>query len=388
MFQDFLTTLLLLSLRDRLFVVIAIATGALLLISLAAAVTIIGFHYYRDRARERWSGIQEELEPLVLDVLAGDRPPEAVWERVRAADALRFTEFLLHRYAHKLRGQELQAIRDLATPYLTLVAQGASSGHPEARAQAIQSLATLGLPDYEEVVIQALGDPSPVVALVSARALADAGGARYVRDILNRMDRFELWSSSFLSVMMASMGPEAVPALEEKYVDRKAPAEVRAICADALGQIGVPEVVETAVTVLEQLEPLVVAWQGLGPAPSAPSGSEYVSREVTNVGDEREVLITSLRILVELGHAEHLPLVRRLSQSADPVVRALAMSGLGEIGEERDLHTLAAGVEDSSRWVAVHAASSLKALRAFDELERIGRTNPDRADLVNEVLSA
>ncbi len=388
MFQDFLTTLLLLSLRDRLFVVITIAIGALLLISIVAAATIIGYHYYRDWARDRWLRIQEELEPLVLDVLAGDRSPEAVWERVRAADATRFTEFLLHHYAPKLRGQELQAIRDLATPYLPLVAQGAASGHSEARAHAIQSLATLGLPDYEDVVIQALGDPSPVVALVSARALADAGGARYVRDILNRMDRFELWSSSFLSVMMASMGPEAVPALEEKYVDRKVPAEVRAICADALGQIGVPEAAEMAAKVLEQLEPLVVAWRGLEPASRAPAASEYMSREVTNVGDEREVLITSLRILVELGHAEHLPLVRRLSQSVDPVVRALAMSGLGEIGEERDLPMLAAGVEDPSRWVAVHAASSLKALGAFKELERIGQANPARADLVNEVMSA
>ena len=157
------------------------------------------------------------------------------------------------------------------------------------------------------------------------------------------------------------------------------------MCGNAIRIIGPADAANLAAEVLEGLErPLehTEASESVG----AVSPPAYVpGGEVTKIGDEREVRLSALRILAELGHAGHLPLVRALIEDADPVVRAFGVTALGEIGDPSDVARLVAAFDDPSRWVAVHAAQSLRAMKAFDVINALAQTHPFRSDLALEV---
>ena len=91
----FYETILQFSVRDQLFLVVAVAIGLLFAAAiLFALATLLSRARYERRERRR-ARLRRALEPAMLDVLAGDAPEKSVQVRVDRRDRALFIDFLL-----------------------------------------------------------------------------------------------------------------------------------------------------------------------------------------------------------------------------------------------------------------------------------------------------
>lgn len=136
------------------------------------AITIVVLRMARDRRGARHARLQAEWDPLVLGVLAGAAEPWSLWGLIDPRDRLYFMEYLVCR-VEKLHGTERELVQGLAEPYLPLIADVVQSARSATRrARTVHTLGELGPRRYLHVVIGALDDPSPLVAMTAAGALA------------------------------------------------------------------------------------------------------------------------------------------------------------------------------------------------------------------------
>lgn len=307
------------------------------------------------RTAERWQRMEARWEPLILDLLTGELSAEEVKKQVRKQEALYFLDYL-QRFALRLRGTEAAIITQLAAAYLPLLAERAKDADPPRRARAIRTLSVLGLEPYAETVRAALDDPSPLVAMIAARALARKDNPEYAEAILDRLHRFEDWSQNLLVSMLTSMGPNVTPALRRTLDDRDKIPRVRAVAADALRDLNDLAVGDEAAQVLE-------------------------------TETDRDLLAATLRLLGVVGRPEHLDPVRRLCRSDDFVVRANAFGALGRLGSNEDLSLLRSGIDDDSQWVALQAARGLREAGGEQLLEELMTAGRSRSTLAREILA-
>jgi HEAT repeat protein len=329
------------------------ATAALFATALLFAATTVLLRWRNARVAARWSRLEAAWTPLLVEALAGDRSREEVAAAVAPADALRFADFLV-RFARRLRGAELEVVRQLAEPLLPLVARRLSAGSAERRARAVQTLSLLGPGPFGPSLIRALEDPSPLVALVAARALASRRQPAHTAAILAHLHRFERWSPHYLASMLAGMGPHAAPPLRIMLADAAQPALTRAVAAEALRMLKDLAAADVAAAVL--------------PATA-----------------DREVLAACLRLVAALGRAEHLDRIRPLLASGDDVVRAAATAVLAQLGGAGDTSALRHGVGDPSPWVAMEAARGLRRIGALAVLDEVAASGLPGAAVARQV---
>ena len=334
---------------------LAVAAGVLLVASFAFAVLALALRAGNDARSRRTARLAGRWEPALLEVLAGAAPPEAIHERVHRGDATLFLSFLLG-YARRLRGEEQALVRAMARPYLPAVVPMTRRGTIESRGNAVLVLARMGLPRYAGVVASALDDESPVVAMIAARSLVRPGHEEHFPRVLAHLPRFAHWSRSLLSGMLAAGGALVAPLLREVLEDRGRDPLVRAVASDALRE--------------------------LNDLPSVEVAERILPRE-----SDREIVTGCLRILKQLGHERHLPLVRGLVASLDPVVRAAAVSTLGAIGGKAEIPVLQARLDDTSFWVSLEAARGLLALGDYATLHRLAASRGPWSTLARQVLS-
>ncbi len=328
----------------------------LVLTSLAFALVALALRLRNDRsARRRWDRLTRSWEPVMLDVLGGAASPEAVFERVEDGQAAEFLTFLMT-YVRRLKGDEQALVRTMAAPYLPVLVPMIDGGTAESRGKAVMLMARMGMPKYADEVARALDDESPVVAMIAARSLFRPEHERHFSDVLVHLPRFAKWSRRFLSGMLAAGGPAAAPLLKRVLLDATQGPAVRAVAADALRTLNDLDAVALAAHLLE--------------------------RE-----SDREVLAGCLRILGQLGQAEHVPLVRRLAAALDPVVRAAAVSALGALGGSEDAHLLAEKLDDPSFWVSLEAARGLIALGDVARIRRLAASAGPCSTLARQVLA-
>lgn len=360
--ETFQERILRLGIRDTVFLGTAAAVITLFLATLFLAGFAFLLRARRERSERDRARFEALVRPHILRVLSGETTPADVQHLVPESREVDFLRLLLA-YEDRLRGKERELIHAIAHPHLDAARREILDPVPERRALAIRALGVLGLPETEKSLLDALDDPVAEVALVAAHALAERGGARYGIPILAHLHRFERWSPRYLAEMLATMGGEIVPDLSLLALDENRPAKVRAIAADAMRLIGYPEAADTAAQILEQGE--VSRWRG-----------------------ERETRIAALRILSVLGRPEHLPLIRRLSQDPDPVIREVSITALGALGTREDLPYLVEEMNGPSHWVALEAARSIRALQEVGEADGEVQVTPDRVPLFREVLGA
>lgn len=307
-----------------------------------------------DRKAHRWARLEVLWQPRALDVVVGLEPPEKVWALVGPQDGLHFVNYLL-RFAKLVTGSERRIVDDLAAPYLPLVLPQLKYRTVERRARAVQTLSILGSRTYTAIILAALDDPSPLVAMVAARALARGGSPDFAAGILGRMHRFDQWRPSFLASMLASMGPAVAPTLRSALADAVFHPTVRAVAADALRELHDYLAADFAARVLEETT-------------------------------DRNLIAATLNLMAHVGRAEHLPAIRRHVMSTEPIVRARAVAALGHVGAMQDLPFLIGAFHDESPWVALRAAEALYEAGAHDSLATLARADLARAPLARQLL--
>jgi HEAT repeat protein len=281
-----------------------------------------------DRRDARRAVLSERWQRALLDAVAEPEKASTLHGLVAANRRLHFVGFVLE-FARRMRGDEAVFLRTLVRPYLHLVAERFQSERMEVRARAVQTLGSLGLPDHEDLVIAALDDPSPLVAMVAARALAKEEEPRYAEPLLAKVHRFGDWNRPYLASMLAAMGPQVAPGLRRALADGHSKPWTRAVMAEALRLQGDFEAGD-------------------------------VAAEVLKTAEERDLVVAVLRLLADVGRPAHLPSLRALVTSHDGVVRAQALRALGRLGGEGDLPALVNALDDEFTWAALYAARGVR----------------------------
>lgn len=340
--------------NDAFFLAVAAATAGLLALALLLFASTLWLHRRTDAKAARSRRLSGLWEQFLLDHLAGEGMAEALWSRVGPGDELDFLHYLWT-YHRTLSGEEKVRVESLAAPYLDRLAPRLASRLPEIRARAVITLAALGLDRYERQVLAALDDPSDLVAVQAAGALARSGRAGHLPAILSHFDRYAGWSSGFLVSLLASMGAAALPALRALFADASRSGTERAFAGLALMELSDAEAAQTAAGIC---------------------------------ASERDpaLLEAALAVLGRVGGPEHLDAARPHRLSANPRVRRQALQVIGHLGGEDVWAELRESLEDGSALVRAEAGRSLMKAGATEALEELARSRDRKGDLARQSL--
>jgi hypothetical protein len=329
-------------------------------IGLAAACVVFSAYALWLRAgntfrRRKWEDREARWTGLTLEAVAGERSVEELTARVGRGERSAFLEFLM-RYARRLKGRERDRVKELAAPFLPTTLPLLTSRDPFRRALAVQTLGTLGTLEHEHALLGALGDSSPLVSMLAARALAAQRGAAHADAILANLDRFESWGTEYVTTLLASLGPEASPSLRRVLEDTARTPRVRAVAADALRELHDLEAAGSAFGALE------------GDAPP-------------------DLAAPLLRLLAVLGEPRHLVGIRRTLTHPHFAVRAEAYSAYGALCGAEGETVLQEGLWDRSPWVALHAARAMRDRGWVEPLQRLTRSGQPGMQAAGQALS-
>lgn len=320
---------------------------------LAAGVALL-LRIRNARAAARWTAVEVSWEPALLEVLTGERPPEGLIGGLTKGELPYFADFL-GRFIRRVTGPERARLIAVARPLLPVIERGLRARSAEARARAVDTLGVLSEGEDGRELVAALDDPSPLVAMVAARALARSGGAGHAEALVARLHRFEEWRPSFLAAMLGAVGPAIVPPLLNALRDPQAGTRVRTVAAEALARLNAPD------------------GGGLAAA--------LLGRET-----DPELRAALLRLVARVGTADHLSAVRFELDAPEEGVRLAAVRALAALGGGEDVDRLARAVQDPSRWVAEQAARALAAGAGRETLRTLRRTTASVRAIADEVL--
>jgi HEAT repeat protein len=339
---------------DRDFQYVTLAVLVVLACAVAFTLAAAWLRAANNRKQLRWARLQGQWEPVIIRVLAGEMPESQLRSLVPKKDERYFVGFLL-RYARRLKGVEHDAVLRLAVPYLSTIARDLGHRSPELRARALQTLGELSILDYSNEFLQALNDPSPLVAMNAAHALARHYQPAHAVRLIRCLERFEEWNIRYLAAMLANMGPESAQVLRDAFRDRSRPPRIRAVIALTLASLN-------------------------------DAGSVDLATQVIEAERQTDLVIAALTLIEKVGGSEQLPAVRRLLESTDFAVRARAVTTLAALGTAEDTARIRSGLDDESNWVALHAAQGLRDMGRVDLLEELASSDHPRAVAAQEML--
>lgn len=339
---------------NRLLLALIVYLFLLLLVALSLVLFTLRLHHSNKQKSMMWQQLEDRWEPLLMEILAQEQWPDSFHKLVAEGEELFFIDFLM-RYAEKLSGKSRQAIADLAQPYLPQLAQRAAVGDAEQRARALLTLSTLAPHIYEEQIVAALDDESPLVCMLATRSLADTNATEYTALILDKITRFKAWSQSYLVSTLVSLACKEPTILHQHLTESERPDWVRIIILKALTELN--------------------DWQAM------PLAVEFL-----NTDQDRELQAAALQFITRLGHGGLLDLIRKKCHSEDFVIRLHAIKALAQLGNLEDQALLETLMLDPSQWIAYQAAFALKKTSNFDSLMRIAHSDHERAALAEQVL--
>ena len=347
--------LALLPLHERLFQLVAIAIGGLLLLTTLFVLQTIWLRIRNARGEARWRRREALWTKLIPEALSGERSAEDVRDRIEPADHRAFLDFLL-RFSREVKGPELDRLRTIAAPFLDSIVDDLADRRTFRRARAVQALGTLGMKEHETQVARALDDEAPLVAMLAARALAAHGTVSEHRAaVVARLPRFENWSDAYLKALLSGMGPAVAPRLRTMLGDRTQPLRSRRVAALALQELHDSSAADLAAELLNPSEPV-------------------------------DLLVPLLRLLGHVGRPEHLHAVLPLLEAEAAPVRAAAYQAVGALGNAGEAALLERGLSDPSPWVAQAAARGLLRVGTGHRLRAVADGDGSEAGFAAQVL--
>jgi len=344
-----------LTFADRLLWALAFLIVALVLGSFTLVALVVHLRLRNIRRAKKRAHLEAQWEPIVLEVLAGDTPDSDLHGLVKPEEERYFVDFLM-RYSTRLKGEEREAVLELSREYLPTVALELKRRSPERRARAVQTLGELDAQSYTAELMSALTDPSPLVAITAARALARQRNPDLAQALVDSFGAVALWHKRFLSAMLANMGPKAGPILRDALADPHQPTHTRVLAAETLVQLNDLAAVDSATAVIQ-------------------------------TENDTDLLVAALRLIQRVGGEEQREPVKGLLNAPDPAVRANAVRALACVGTQSDVELVRNAVEDESNWVVMHAVWGLKALGRSDLLRDIVSSNHRRSAAAREMLT-
>lgn len=340
---------------DASFEVLVWSVVTLLVLALAFTAGAIALRLTREARRRSREQRRARWSDLYADVIAGERPLKDLLETVHPAEASDFL-YLLSQQIHSAEGlHERDLCRALARPLLPSIRQAVKTPAAERRARAVRILGRLGEPAVVPLLVEALADPSPLVAITALQALVDRRATEAIGAIVEHLPRFRNWNRPALAALLSEMGLGTAPALRRVLLDGGAELRTRQIAAAVLEELGDPAAADAAAKLIER-------------------------------GAERELVMASLRLLGGTARTDHFPLLRRLTRSDDEVVRIRSISTLVRL-DAADEELLQRALGDESRWVAIQAVRGLLRLGRHDLLESLAASGHERATLARQILS-
>ena len=312
---------------DQIFWVLVLTT--LVLSGMAAFFALFTFLLRLKNEHEAriWAGLEQRWGPPNLGVLMEEAHPSSLHPLVKKGEEIHFLEFVFE-YAQRLKSAERDLLSEATRPYLPLILPRLKHRRIGIRARAVQTLGTLGLPEYAEAVRDAIQDPAPYVAAIAARHLAHEVGPKAADDVCRGLARFTNFRIWYLVDMVVAMGPPAIPAIRKTLADPDMPVQSRAVVAHAL-------------SVLRDL------------------GSADLAANIAIGERDPTFLAALLRLLGQVGTPKHAISAREHLESPEFFVRAAATRTLAELGTAEDLPMLVERLNDPSSWVKMAAAKGV-----------------------------
>jgi len=336
--------------------VLAVISLALLVVAFVHAGAALMYRQRAGARGARYERLTAHWNPEIVAFLFENRTAQDVQKIVASEDQLLFVNALLQ-YSRRVDGDELVRIRELAAPFLPLIASRLRSRSAAVRARAIQTLGELGLMSYVHEIVAALDDPSPLVSIIASRVLCDPNSVDYLPEVLGRLSRFRSWTPTFLASMLASAGSLGTHALRAALWDNDLDDTSRRIAADALRELNDFRAAGAAAHVLGQ-------------------------------GGERGLVVAALRLLGHVGQEVNLAEVLEKIEDPDFVVRVAAVDALAALGGRPELERLQGLLyHDPSRWVALHAARGLLDAGHTAALRTLAHGEHERAPIGAQVLA-
>ncbi len=305
-----------------------LAVTAVLTVVLAGTALAVQAATRRAEARRlaRWA----RWEPVLLDVLVGDRPASSLARQVGADERGDYFRLLVG-YALRLEGRSRALLVEAAAPHLDTAVGWLGHARPDRRALAVHLLGLVGSASDHRRLRPLLQDASPGVAMTTARALAASGDPAFVDDVIGAVDRFETWGVPFLASVLARFGVEAGPALLDALLDPARSETTRTACAEALRRLGY-----------------------------VPAADAVAALAVSDPPPPVEVQAAALRLLRDVGSPGHAWAPRALADSPVEPVRLHAVSALAALSlQPEDAARIEYALADPSPWVATRAARGL-----------------------------
>ncbi len=341
-------------LTDLYFLLLIILIAFLLIFSFSFAIYTIYIRIRDSRQEARLQELEKRWQSQILEIIAGKESPDPLIDSIDEKEIFYFVEYVM-RYMVILKGDEREIVTNLALPFLDRLDSTTKKSDPESRAYTIRILSTIGFGKYDDIIINALNDTSPLVAMVAAHALVKKGEPKYINAIVKKLHKFGKWSIKYLATMLASAGSSGASELRKVYSNREASIRVRLIAAEALLMIN-------------------------------DFTSTDIAAEIVDTEHDCDLISASLKLLSAYGQTKHIRQVRRLCSSANDAIRAHALSTLGSIGDISETDRLYEALTDPSPWVVLHAARGMMNAGAIDLLEEIAASDRPEAVVAGEVL--
>jgi HEAT repeat protein len=311
--------------------ILLVSTTAMLVVAIGFLVAASVLRRSNNRKAAHWRALESNWGAAV-EAIAHGAPDETLHSIVRASERLVLLDFLYKTNIGEARPARRDLIADLARPYLPELARRVGTGDVWQRARAIRTLAELGGREHRDVIIAALDDPAPHVALTAARTYARLALGP-IDPLLDRIERYQGWDRRLLRLTLTFLGSEAADTLHDRLADPQVAPRIRAVLADALADLRY-------------------------------EGANDTAADVLTLEEDVDLRAAALRVIRGEVSERQRMIVRDLCASPDAIVRAQAVACLARIArpyDASDIAELQRALQDFSPWVVLNAKRGLSA---------------------------